>query len=149
MVQAGEESRDRISKFNGASMNNVIICNSNFNDATFEDADLTNSVFNDCDSGDEISFLGTNLHNAEFMGVFIPAVGPTSFPSMIDGTSPISDELTDKSCLHHPYCDLRTNSQEVLLFLIPQIQLLLKLMVHLSMKLMENYYPLLMEILFK
>jgi len=103
---AGEESRDRISKFNGASMNNVIICNSNFNDATFEDADLTNSVFNDCDSGDEISFLGTNLHNAEFMGVFIPAVGPTSFPSMIDGTSPISDELTDKSCLHHPYCDL-------------------------------------------
>ena len=98
---------DRISKFNGASMNNVIICNSNFNDATFEDADLTNSVFNDCERGDEISFLGTNLHNAEFMGVFIPAdPGTTSFPSMIDGVSPISGESTDKSCLHHPYCDL-------------------------------------------
>tara|TARA_B100001175_G_scaffold77791_1_gene64946 strand:- start:1029 stop:1589 length:561 start_codon:yes stop_codon:yes gene_type:complete len=41
------------------------------------------------------------------MGVFIPAdPGTTSFPSMIDGTSPISGESTDKSCLHHPYCDL-------------------------------------------
>ena len=99
---------DRISKYDDASMKEVIICNSNFNDATFEDADLTNSVFNDCvPPKDEISFLGTNLHNANFMGVFIPAAGsPPSFPSMIDGTSPISGESTDKSCILHPYCDL-------------------------------------------
>jgi uncharacterized protein YjbI with pentapeptide repeats/plastocyanin len=97
---------DRISKYDDASMNNVIICNSNFNDATFEDADLTNSVFNDCEPGDEISFLGTNLHNAEFEGVFIPADPGPTFPSMIDGVSPISGVSTDKSCLHHPYCDL-------------------------------------------
>ncbi|MDC0927871.1 pentapeptide repeat-containing protein [Nitrosopumilus sp.] len=97
---------DRISKYDDASMKEVIICNSNFDDATFEDADLTNSVFNDCEPGDEISFRGTNLHNAEFMGVFIPADPGPTFPSMIDGVSPISGVSTDKSCLHHPYCDL-------------------------------------------
>jgi uncharacterized protein YjbI with pentapeptide repeats/plastocyanin len=104
---AGEDAERKIAKFDGASMNNVIICNSNFDDATFEDADLTNSVFNDCARGDEISFLGTNLHNAEFMRVFIPSSpGSPTFPSMIDGTSPISGESTDTSCIHHPYCDL-------------------------------------------
>ena len=33
-------------------------------------------------------------------------LGQPLFPSMIDGVSPISGESTDKSCLHHPYCDL-------------------------------------------
>jgi len=104
---AGHDAERKIAKFDSASMKEVIICNSNFNDATFEDADLTNSVFNDCvPSKDEISFLGTNLHDANFMGVFIPADPGPTFPSMIDGVSPISGVSTDKSCLHHPYCDL-------------------------------------------
>ena len=98
---------DRISKYDDASMKEVIICNSNFDDATFEDADLSYSVFNDCvPSKDEISFLGTNLHDANFMGVFIPADPGPTFPSMIDGVSPISGVSTDKSCFPHPYCDL-------------------------------------------
>ena len=150
---AGHDAERKIAKFDSASMNNVIICNSNFNDATFEDADLTNSVFNDCEPGDEISFLGTNLHNANFMGVFIPAVGsPPSFPSMIDGTSPISGESTDKSCFPHPYCDLEPVAGDtfvllILLFLIHQIQFLLKLMVNISMKLMGNYFQFIQEML--
>ena len=155
---AGHDAERKIAKFDSASMNNVIICNSNFNDATFEDADLTNSVFNDCEPGDEISFLGTNLHNANFMGVFIPAAGsPPSFPSMIDGTSPISGESTDKSCIFHPYCDLEPVAGDTFvpdllvlncyLFLICPIQFLLKLMVNISMMLTGNYFQFIQEIL--
>jgi len=92
------------SSFEGANMQETMICG-DFHDATFEDADVRNSVFNDTSCVEEITRLeGTNLHNADFMGVFIP--DPPSFPSMITGMSSISDEHTDRSCLHHPFCDL-------------------------------------------
>tara|TARA_Y100000996_G_scaffold265659_1_gene209008 strand:+ start:5 stop:1522 length:1518 start_codon:yes stop_codon:yes gene_type:complete len=92
------------SSFEGANMQETMICG-DFHDATFEDADVRNSIFNDTSCVEEITRLeGTNLHNADFMGVFIP--DPPSFPSMITGMSSISDEHTDRSCLHHPFCDL-------------------------------------------
>ena len=87
-----------ISSFEGANMQETIICG-DFHNTTFEDADVRNSVFNDETCSEPITRLeDANLHNADFNGVFIP--DPPSFPSMI--TSP----GTDKSCLHHSFCDL-------------------------------------------
>ena len=87
-----------ISSFEGANMQETIICG-DFHDTTLEDADVRNSVFNDETCAEPITRLeGANLHNADFMGVFIP--DPPSFPSMITSAT------TDKSCLHHPFCDL-------------------------------------------
>jgi len=92
------------SSFEGANMQETIICG-DFHDTTFEDADVRNGVFNDETCDEPITRLeGANLHNADFMGVFIP--DPPSFSSMITGLSSISDERTDKSCLHHSFCDL-------------------------------------------
>ena len=91
------------------------------------------------------------------MGVFIPAAGsPPSFPSMIDGTSPISGESTDKSCIFHPYCDLEPVAGDTFVpspgsdASVPdhvQIQFLLKLMVNISMMLTGNYFQFIQEIL--
>ena len=91
------------SSFERTNMQETIICG-DFHDATFENADLTNSVFNDTSCDEEITRVeGTNFHNADFMGVYIP--DPPSFASMITGIG-ISGEHTDRSCLHHPWCDL-------------------------------------------
>ena len=103
---------DRISNFENAKMMGTIICG-NFQDASFEDTDFTDARWNDCDPGViDISHLeGTNFHNAEFMGVYIPCgMGDcppgATFDFMITGPSPISGIDTDTSCLHHPFCDL-------------------------------------------
>ena len=98
---------DRITSFERAHMQETVI-SGEFNYATFEDADLTGASWNDCDPDIvDISDVGdTNFHNAEFMRVYIPCgmdpcpPGETTFEFMI------SNEGTDKSCLHHPFCDL-------------------------------------------
>ena len=98
---------DRITSFERAHMQETVI-SGEFNYATFEDADLTGASWNDCDPDIvDISDVGdTNFHNAEFMRVYIPCgmdpcpPGETTFDFMI------SNEGTDKSCLHHPFCDL-------------------------------------------
>lgn len=93
-------------------MKETIICG-NFQDASFEDTDFTNAQWNNCDTAivDISQLEGTNFHNAEFHGVYIPCGlspcppgGP--FVYMFTGPSPISGVDTDTSCLHHPFCDL-------------------------------------------
>ena len=101
---------DRISNFENAKMMRTVI-SGNFQDASFEDTDFTNAQWNNCDPDViEISQLqGTNFHNADFHGVYIPC-GMTDCPPgapfvyMFTGPSPISGIDTDTSCLHHPFC---------------------------------------------
>ena len=103
---------DRISNFENANMKETIICG-NFQDASFEDTDFTNAQWNNCDTAivDISQLEGTNFHNAEFHGVYIPCgLSPcppgAPFVYMFTGPSPISGIDTDTSCLHHPFCDL-------------------------------------------
>ena len=100
-------SADVITSFESANMQNTVI-SGEFNFATFEDADLRNASWNDCDPAlIDISIVrDTNFHNAEFMEVYIPCGMDSCPPGETDFEFMISNAGTDKSCLHHPFCDL-------------------------------------------
>ena len=98
---------DRITSFERANMQDTVI-SGEFNYATFEDADLTDASWNDCDPYIvDISIVeDTNFHNAEFMRVYIPCGMDPCPPTETTFEFMVSNEGTDKSCLHHPFCDL-------------------------------------------
>ena len=106
---AGDDTSMRTSSFEGANMQETLICG-NFQDSTFEDADLAYATWNDCDPAliDISQLQGTNFHNADFMGVYIPC-GMSPCPPPPPETvfvHMITDASTDRSCLHHSFCDL-------------------------------------------
>ncbi len=95
-------------------MKDTIFCG-NFLVDSFEYTDFTIAQLNNCDTAIfYISQLeGTNFHNAEFHGVYIPCgLSPcppgAPFVYMFTGPSPISGIDTDTSCLRHPFCDLES-----------------------------------------
>ena len=100
-------SADIITSFERADMQDTVI-SGEFDFATFEDADLTGASWNDCDPYivDISHVRDTNFHNAEFMRVYIPCGMDPCPPSETTFEFMISNEGTDKSCLHHPFCDL-------------------------------------------
>ncbi|MBC8251467.1 MAG: pentapeptide repeat-containing protein [Candidatus Nitrosopelagicus sp.] len=109
-VDASQPDRyaaDIITSFERANMQNTVI-SGEFNFATFEDADLAGATWNDCDPAlIDISIVeDTNFHNAEFMRVYIPCGMDSCPPGETDFEFMISNAGTDKSCLHHPFCDL-------------------------------------------
>ena len=92
----------------GVILRHISLENANLMNVDLSGADLTGADWNDCDPYivDISHVRDTNFHNAEFMRVYIPCgmdpcpPGETTFEFMI------SNEGTDKSCLHHPFCDL-------------------------------------------